>query len=101
MKKYLPSLLALVVIAASVVFAQSSNVTPDRTALPPEGHRPPPPSVLMLALDTNHDGELSADEIANAPAALRALDLNGDGKLDRDELRPPFPPPGCPPPPQG
>jgi hypothetical protein len=53
------------------------------------GRRPPPP--LMLALDLNHDGVIDADEIANAPAALKALDKNGDGKLMQDELRPPRP----------
>lgn len=53
------------------------------------GHRPPPP--IMLALDANHDGVIDADEIANAPAALKTLDKNGDGKLTQDELRPPRP----------
>jgi hypothetical protein len=55
------------------------------------GHRPPP-DPLMLALDVNHDGVIDADEIANAPAALKTLDKNGDGKLTRNELRPPRPP---------
>lgn len=45
-------------------------------------------SPLMQALDTNHDGELSAEEIANAPKALKSLDKNGDGKLSAEELRP-------------
>jgi hypothetical protein len=55
---------------------------------------------------------IDADEIANAPAALKALDKNGDGKLTQDELRPPRPanggpgggngrPPGPPPGEQG
>jgi hypothetical protein len=56
-----------------------------------KGHRPPP-SPLMQALDTNHDGVIDADEIANAPAALKTLDKNGDGKLTPDELRPARPP---------
>ena len=42
-----------------------------------------------MALDADHDGELSAAEIDNAPAALRKLDRNRDGKLTREELRPP------------
>jgi hypothetical protein len=42
----------------------------------------------MEALDTNHDGILSADEIANAPASLKKLDKNGDGQLTADEYRP-------------
>jgi hypothetical protein len=42
-------------------------------------------SLLMVALDTNKDGELSAEEIANASKSLRALDKNGDGKDDHGE----------------
>ena len=45
---------------------------------------------LMMALDANNDGVISAEEINNAPAALRKLDKNGDGKLTEDELRPNF-----------
>lgn len=56
------------------------------------GRRPLPPSPLMEALDTNHDGIIDANEIANAPAALKKLDKNGDGKLTPDELRPQRPP---------
>jgi hypothetical protein len=41
-----------------------------------------------MALDANHDGVIDAQEIANAPAALRTLDKNHDGKLTHDELRP-------------
>lgn len=43
---------------------------------------------VVQALDTDKDGEISADEIAKAPAALKTLDKNGDGKLSADELRP-------------
>lgn len=44
------------------------------------------PGVLFSALDLNHDGVLSAEELAQAPTVLRALDLNGDGNLSADEL---------------
>ncbi len=58
----------------------------------PEGHRPgghrPPPPPLMVALDTDRDGVISAKEIANAATALKTLDKNEDGKLTHDELRP-------------
>ncbi len=45
---------------------------------------------IVAALDANSDGILSAEEIANAPVALKKLDKNGDGKLTEDELRPNF-----------
>jgi len=59
----------------------------------PDGRKPPLPPLhrLMIALDTNKDGVLSAKEIANAPANLKKLDKNGDGKIDRVELLPPPP----------
>lgn len=44
----------------------------------------------FLALDADHDGTISAAELANAPTALKALDRNGDGKLTEDEVRPQF-----------
>ena len=43
---------------------------------------------VVQALDTDKDGEISSDEIAKAPAALKTLDKNGDGKLSAEELRP-------------
>lgn len=55
---------------------------------PPHG---PPPSPLFDALDTNHDGVISADEIANAPAALKTLLKNGATQITRDDVRPPHP----------
>lgn len=47
-----------------------------------------PPNPLLDALDTNRDGELSAEEIEGAAAALRKLDKNKDGKLASSELMP-------------
>jgi EF hand len=76
-------------------------------------HPPVPP--IIAAIDTNHDGVIDADELANAPAALRTLDKNGDGQLTPDEFAPRWrrgphgqggwggpggPPPGDAPPPQ-
>ena len=43
---------------------------------------------MMSALDANDDGEISAEEIANAVQALKSLDKNSDGKLTLEELRP-------------
>lgn len=56
-----------------------------------------PPGLLAL-FDTDHDGRLSAAEIAAAPAILRKLDTDGDGQLSGRELMPPRPPrpPGAP-----
>lgn len=52
----------------------------------PGGNRPVPP--IIAALDADHDGIISAAEIANASVALKALDKNGDGQLTMDEIRP-------------
>jgi Ca2+-binding EF-hand superfamily protein len=41
----------------------------------------------LVALDTDSNGEISAEELAAAPTALRKLDRNGDGQLTEDEVR--------------
>ena len=43
---------------------------------------------VLAALDTDHDGEISAWEIEHAAAALKKLDRNHDGSLAADELIP-------------
>lgn len=43
---------------------------------------------LMIALDADGDGEISASEIEGAVAALKKLDKNSDGKLTVAELMP-------------
>jgi len=57
---------------------------------PPMDRRPPPPP-LLVPLDTDKNGSLSAGEIDNASAALAELDKNGDGSLSRKEILPPPP----------
>jgi Ca2+-binding EF-hand superfamily protein len=48
------------------------------------------PRPVLLALDTDHDGKLSAAEIQAAPKSLATLDRNQDGRLTDDEyLAPP------------
>ncbi len=42
---------------------------------------------LMLVLDRDRDGVLSATEIENAPESLGLLDQNRDGVIDQHELR--------------
>lgn len=61
---------------------------PERPARPDGANRPHPVFPVMLALDADADGALSAAEINRADASLKALDANGDGALTRDELRP-------------
>ncbi len=51
-------------------------------------HHHGPPSVLFDALDTNHDGVLSTEEIANASAVLKGLLKEGQTQLTRADLRP-------------
>lgn len=57
--------------------------TAERTAFPAGRMQ----SVVVAALDTDHNGTLSPTELLLAPTALRALDLNADGALSVDELR--------------
>lgn len=62
---------------------------PARPAPPadaPARRRPSDP--VMLALDADSDGNLSAGEITRAAASLAALDANKDGKLTADEFHP-------------
>jgi hypothetical protein len=56
---------------------------------PPNGRQVPP---LIGALDADKDGKISAEEMENAPEALKELDKNGDGELTPDEFGPPRPP---------
>lgn len=88
---------ALALALSVVVFTQAaestspatpSTETKDRPAL--RGNKALGPFSLF---DTNHDGTLSADEIANSSSALRKLDKNSDGQITADELRPKGPPP--------
>ncbi len=51
------------------------------------GPRPAPP--IIAALDSDKDGEISAEEMANASEALATLDKDGDGKLSGKEIHGP------------
>ena len=86
----------MVIVAALVFVADSAKSQPAEGRSRFEGRGgfgggfPPeffPGIVIMAALDADKDGALSADEIANATAALKKLDKNGDGKVGRDEIR--------------
>ncbi len=62
--------ISLPLIFAAAVWAQSDQPAVSYIRISP----------ILSALETNHDGVISADEIAAASACLRQLDKNGDGK---------------------
>ncbi len=82
---------ALLAAAAIAIGAAGARIG----AQSPAPQDPPPTmmqaSPILKAIDANHDGAISAAELAGAPAQLRALDKNGDGKLTRDEAAVPTP----------
>jgi len=86
MKTRLIVLVAGVAMSLIVAFAQEGG---DQQGLPGGGKPPAPP--IEAALDSNGDGILDAEEIANASVALRKLDKNGDGILSADEWKPAMP----------
>ncbi len=78
----------------AVLFATSLAI-----AQPPGGRQGGPPQrgqggqdnggpgqAVLMALDTDGNHEISAQEIANAPAALKTLDTNGDGILSDADM---------------
>lgn len=76
-------------LATAACLAQSSDRPPNGgpPGGPPDGVRPPQLPIIA-ALDTNHDGVIDSNEIANASAELLTLDKNGDGKLTANEYLP-------------
>ncbi len=75
-------------IASAILFASALALNAQDKPADTQGQGHGGGNPIIAALDANHDGEIDASEINNAPAALRKLDKNGDGKLTRDELRP-------------
>jgi hypothetical protein len=98
MKTNMKKMMALLALGLSAcgVQAQDQDGPPGGDAGPggggPRGFHRPPPLPLVMALDTNHDGIIDSNEIANASAELLTLDKNGDGKLTPDEYLPALPP---------
>jgi hypothetical protein len=67
------------------------NPPPVNPPGPPHGRFRLPP--VIVALDADKNGRVSAEELADAPESLKQLDNNGDGELTFDELLPQGPPP--------
>jgi hypothetical protein len=99
MKINMKTMLTVLALGASAFFvsAQDNKDGPPGGGGPggpggPEGHYRHPPLPIVMALDTNHDGIIDSNEIANASAELLTLDKNGNGQLTADEYLPPLPP---------
>jgi Ca2+-binding EF-hand superfamily protein len=73
--------------------AELRKVTADQAAAPPAPPRAPRGGfgaidLASIALDADHNGEISAEEIANAATTLKTLDKNTDGFITEDEAKP-------------
>ncbi|MCY2984864.1 MAG: hypothetical protein NTY15_14675 [Planctomycetota bacterium] len=91
MKRCMWTLGVLFVVGASNAMAQPPGVGGPGGPGGPGGGGPGAQrgrSPLVEALDADHDGSISAEEIKNATAALLSIDKNKDGKLSEDEFRP-------------
>jgi len=74
----------LTLISSAALYAQGP---PPQDPAAPAAPVPPlmQASPLLNAIDVNHDGQIDATELTNAPVRLKTLDKNADGKLTRDE----------------
>ena len=90
------SIYGLLGLGTLFLMVATASAQPPERGRGPDGPPPPPRGPLFEALDKDHDGELSADEIQSASESLKKLDKNGDGKLTGDEIRPQGPPGGLP-----
>lgn len=92
MKRTILTLTGLVLaLATFTAAAQDADTRPGRRSAPgepPGNGRRPAPIPIMSIFDTNHDGVLSAPEIADASTVLKTLDKNHDGQITADEVRP-------------
>lgn len=90
-------LLVAALITAEIICAQTAPAGGPERGGPrgPGGHGGPGGPgrfhPVIRVLDADKDGEISAAEIANAPAALSALDADKDGTVTIAELRPAHP----------
>jgi hypothetical protein len=91
--KKLPRFIALGVLIglATALSAQAADGARGPRGRGPGGPGRGPGQHIVRLLDSDMNREISATELANAPANIRALDLNADGTVTVDELRPPRP----------
>jgi len=83
------ALLGMAALVPSVTIAQPPGMEGRGERGPGPGR---PGSPVVQALDTDGDGQLSAEEIKNAAASLLKLDKDKNGILSAEELRPQFGP---------
>lgn len=90
---FYPAVLAATACAALALALHAESLAADNPpqTQPPPPHHGPPPMPLFDALDTNHDGAISAEEITNASTALKALLKDGATQITREDVRPPAP----------
>ena len=74
-------------LLAFALVAQQEPVSPEKTPVVERVRQQRPMMPIMAALDKNGDRIIDAEELKNAPAALKTLDKNSDGKLTEDEYR--------------
>ncbi len=74
--------LTLSLLAATTAFGQDQ----ERRGRPSGGFMRMNPA--LGAVDADHDGTVSAEELSKASTALRGLDKDSDGKLSAEEMRP-------------
>jgi hypothetical protein len=88
--KNIPRFLIALSLGAVALSAQTTTPTNERPHSPHRGPggRGGPGHPIVRAIDTDKNGELSAAELDNAPAAIRALDANADGIVTMEEFRP-------------
>jgi hypothetical protein len=96
MKKLPRLLIALSLGAATVLSAQTATTSEDGPRGHRRGHGGPGGfgghgrggHPVVRVLDADKNGEISAAELANAPAVILALDKNAHGTVTMDEFRP-------------
>lgn len=89
--KNLAYIIAGLSLGSAAILPAQTTPSDDTGKGPRHGRGPHGPgrgSPIVRALDADKNRELSAEEIANAPAALRVLDRDNDGSISVADFRP-------------